>query len=65
VSQNQRGIFDGENPPSTTFIFDPSIFDTLVQLPLSKNVITALFHGNDVITTPVPSMDTIIVKEVI
>jgi len=65
VSQNDRGIFDGQSPPSTTFIFDPSIFDTLLQVPIGKNEIIALVHGNAVIETPVPSMDTIIVKEVV
>jgi len=65
VSQNDRGIFDGQTPPSTTTIFDPDIFDTLLQVPIGKNEIFAFLHGNAVITAPVPSMETIIVKEVV
>ena len=65
MSQNERGIFDGETPPSTTTIFDPNIFDTLLQVPIGKNEIIVLVHGNAVIEAPVSSMDTIIVKEVV
>jgi len=50
VSLDNRGIFDGDNPPSTTFIFDDSIFDTLAQQPIPANLITVFVHGDDSIT---------------
>jgi len=50
VSLDNRGIFDGENPPSTTFIFDDSIFDTLAQQPVAANEITVFVHGDELIT---------------
>lgn len=50
MSVQGRGIFDGVNPPSTTFIFDDSIFDTKIALPIDQAVIIAIVHGNSDIT---------------
>jgi len=47
VSEVGRGIFDGENPPSTTFIFDPNIFDTQLTLPVAQVPVNAFVHGNE------------------
>ena len=46
MSSEQRGIFDGENPPSQTFIFDPAIFDISLSVPVASNEITVFTHGN-------------------
>ena len=51
MSLDDRGIFDGQNPPSTTFIFDDAIFDTLAKQPVASNEITVFVHGNEIITT--------------
>lgn len=40
------GIFDGENPPSTTTIFDGGIFDIEILLPASANNIPVFVHDN-------------------
>ena len=62
MSVQGRGIFDGVNPPSTTFIFDDSIFDTKIALPIDQAVITALVHGTGDITTQTHGNEAIIVK---
>ncbi len=45
MSFTGRGIFDGENPPSTTTIFDDSIFDTEIVEPVPANEIIVFTHG--------------------
>ena len=40
------GMFDGQNPPSTTFIFDGNIFDDEIALPMAANQIVVLVHDN-------------------
>jgi len=62
MSANGRGIFDGEGPVSTTTIFDPVIFDTLLSIPTATMPITILFHGNETITALYHNMETIIVR---
>ena len=51
MSLPNRGIFDGENPPSTTLIFDESIFDTLTTVPVASNELTVFVHGNKTLET--------------
>ena len=46
MSFTGRGIFDGENPPSTTTIFDDSIFDVEIVEPVPANEIIVFTHGN-------------------
>ncbi len=45
MSAQERGIFDGDSPVSSTFIFDGNIFDTQLVLPVAKSVITVFSHG--------------------
>ena len=47
MSSNERGIFDGESPTSSTTIFDDAIFDTLVKDAVAFEPITVFVHGNE------------------
>ena len=60
MSFTGRGIFDGENPPYTTTIFDDSIFDVEIVEPVPANelivfvpghtdIINTFWHGNETI----------------
>ena len=52
MSEQERGIFDGDSPISTTTIFDPNlIFDTELVLPVEKSVITIFVHGTEEVDT--------------
>ena len=51
MSEQERGIFDGDSPISTTFIFDGNIFDTELVLPVEKSVITIFVHGTEEVDT--------------
>ena len=51
MSAQERGIFDGESPVSTTTIFDDSIFDTQLVVPVAKKGITVFVHGVEEIDT--------------
>ena len=51
MSAQERGIFDGDAPISTTTIFDDSIFDTQLVIPVAKKVIVVLVHGEEEIDT--------------
>lgn len=59
---SQRGIFDGESPPSTTTIFDPSMFDTLLAIPIGASPITVLMHGTEDIPVLFHGTEAIIVR---
>jgi len=62
--ENTRGIFDGENPPSTTTIFDDSIFDTLSKEAIPFEPITIRVHSQDQITITNHGNDLIIVEKI-
>jgi len=47
MSFNGRGIFDGDPPESSTFIFDPAIFDTQINQPVAINPVLVFVHGNE------------------
>ena len=51
MSATERGIFDGESPVSITTIFDDSIFDTQLVIPIAKKVIVVTVHGEEQIDT--------------
>ena len=51
MSEQERGIFDGDAPVSDTFIFDGGIFDTQLVLPVAKKGITVFVHGVEEIDT--------------
>ena len=51
MSAQERGIFDGDAPVSSTTIFDDSIFDTQLVAPVAKSVITIFVHGEEEIVT--------------
>ena len=47
MSLTGRGVFDGDAPESTTFIFDGStIFDTQITEPVPANEIIVFTHGS-------------------
>ena len=64
MSSNERGIFDGESPTSSTTIFDDSIFDTLVKDAVPFDPITVFVHGNDQITTQQHGNSLVIVEKI-
>ena len=61
---NERGIFDGEDPPSTTFIFDDSIFDTQTKDAVAFEPIVVFVHSQEQITAETHGNDLIIVEKI-
>ena len=51
MSEQERGIFDGDAPVSSTFIFDGGIFDTQLVLPVEKKGIIIFVHSTEEIDT--------------